>query len=342
MSPIIREYSCRFLNSERARAGNAAVDASRGLRGILCADSGRTGRQSGYALFLVMMAVTLMLVALTAALPSIYMENQREKEEELIFRGNQYARAIFFFHTRFRRFPNSVDELLKTNGIRFLRKAYKDPMTKDGKWRFIHANAAGALLDSQTMKVQAGLNPFGGNPPGGSLGSTSGSPGSTGSPDQSSGGSANGQGAPTDQNQQADQGQNAEQQPAAGSAPQTPSIFGNNEGATFGSFIAGVASRSHRASVRVWNNKKHYDQWEFLGVAMATSVPPIPGMVPGTGGGTAGQPGAPGQPTAPTQPSPQQPVATPPPTANPVEPQPPNEPEQPAPEQPPPETEPPQ
>jgi type II secretory pathway pseudopilin PulG len=107
--------------------------------------------ERGYALVVLLLVATLMLVALTAALPGIYQEGQREREEELLFRGNEYARAIALFYRQFRRYPVSVKELLSTNGFRFLRRPYPDPMTRGGKWRFIHAAANGAILDSRTM-----------------------------------------------------------------------------------------------------------------------------------------------------------------------------------------------
>src|SRR5690242_9660116 len=81
----------------------------------------REAGSGGYAFLILMMMVTILLISLTAALPSIYTEGQREKEEELIFRGNEYARAILFFHNKFGRYPSTVQELVKkTNGIRFL------------------------------------------------------------------------------------------------------------------------------------------------------------------------------------------------------------------------------
>ncbi len=131
-----------------------------------------TFQNRGYAFLILMMMVTILLISLTAALPSIYTAGQREKEEELIFRGNEYARAILFFHRQFGRFPSSIDEILKkTNGFRFLRRAYRDPMSLNGKWRLIHANAAGMLLDSRTMPIAgrpvnpAGQTPAGTQPP---------------------------------------------------------------------------------------------------------------------------------------------------------------------------------
>ena len=112
---------------------------------------GMPRNERGYALVVLLMIATIMLVALTAALPSIYQEGQREREEELIFRGNEYARAIALFYRQFHRYPVSVKDLLSTSGFRFLRRPYPDPMTRQGKWRFIHAGANGAILDSKTF-----------------------------------------------------------------------------------------------------------------------------------------------------------------------------------------------
>jgi len=120
-------------------------------------------------LVIVMLVATLLLIALTAVLPSVYQEGQREREAELIFRGNQYARAVALFHKQFNRFPVNTKELLQTNGIRFLRKEYPDPMDPKGTWRFIHVNAAGVLLDSKNQPLpnnQNNPNPAGVRPSG--------------------------------------------------------------------------------------------------------------------------------------------------------------------------------
>src|SRR5689334_18438817 len=76
--------------------------------------------RDGYALIVLMMMVTILLITLATALPNVYTAGLREREEELIFRGNEYARAIMFFHRQFNRYPASVEELTKqTNGYRF-------------------------------------------------------------------------------------------------------------------------------------------------------------------------------------------------------------------------------
>ena len=99
-----------------------------------------------------------MLIALTAALPSVYQEGRREREAELIFRGTQYARAVALFHRQFSRYPATTKELLETNGIRFLRQEYRDPLDPKGKWRFIHVSASGVLLDSKNQPLGSNQN----------------------------------------------------------------------------------------------------------------------------------------------------------------------------------------
>jgi hypothetical protein len=65
-------------------------------------------------------------------------------------------------------------------------------------------------------------------------------------------------------------------------------------------YIVGVASTSHKQSIRIWNQKKHYDEWEFVGVdlgalGIATSIPGLPQGVSGEPG-QGGQPNVFGQP----------------------------------------------
>src|ERR1041384_2906677 len=98
----------------------------------------RRSRESGYMLIVIMFMMVLMVIAMLAAAPAVKAELQRDREEEMIHRGAQYARAIKKFYKKFGRYPSSLDELEKTNNLRFLRKRYKDPMTADGKWKLLH------------------------------------------------------------------------------------------------------------------------------------------------------------------------------------------------------------
>lgn len=91
--------------------------------------------QAGYALIALMVTVTVMMVMMAAAVPSWRYLMKNDREEELIFRGGEIADAIGRYQKKnANALPPSLDVLVKG---KFLRKAYKDPMTKDGKWRFI-------------------------------------------------------------------------------------------------------------------------------------------------------------------------------------------------------------
>ncbi len=94
----------------------------------------RSGER-GYALVALLAAVTIMLILMSAAVPSWRYLMQNDREEELIFRGGEIADAIARFQRRNgNALPPSLDVLVKG---KFLRRAYKDPMTRDGKWRLI-------------------------------------------------------------------------------------------------------------------------------------------------------------------------------------------------------------
>jgi len=92
-------------------------------------------KREGYTLIMLMIAISLLSIGLLIAVPIWQTELQREKEEELIFRGKQYAEAIRMFQMKKPgTFPKSLDELFKEKCI---RKLYKDPMTEHGEWDLI-------------------------------------------------------------------------------------------------------------------------------------------------------------------------------------------------------------
>jgi type II secretory pathway pseudopilin PulG len=94
----------------------------------------------GYNMVALVIAVTLLNVLVAAALPVWSHLMQRHKEEELIFRGLQYAEAIRVFRQRFGRYPVRLEELIEVEP-RSIRRLWKDPMTEDGEWGLIFATA---------------------------------------------------------------------------------------------------------------------------------------------------------------------------------------------------------
>jgi type II secretory pathway pseudopilin PulG len=112
-------------------------------------------RTNGYAMAALLVGMTIMAVFLTVALPAWSTAVKREKEAELIFRGQQYARAIALFQRKYANtFPPNIDILLNEH---FLRKKYKDPMTKDGEFQVLYANQQ-AAAQPNAGQPNAGLN----------------------------------------------------------------------------------------------------------------------------------------------------------------------------------------
>ncbi len=79
------------------------------------------------------------------------MQTQRDKEQVLIDRGEQYKRAIQLFVKKAGRYPAKIEDLESFQNQRFLRQRYTDPMTGKDEWRLIHIQN-GILTDSKIMK----------------------------------------------------------------------------------------------------------------------------------------------------------------------------------------------
>jgi type II secretory pathway pseudopilin PulG len=98
-----------------------------------------------------LVTLAVMSVILGMAMPVWRTVVQREKEEELIFRGRQYARAIQLYQRKFAAaYPASVDVLVEQ---KFLRKKYKDPMTKSGEFEIVYQ---GTLAQRQAAMAGRG------------------------------------------------------------------------------------------------------------------------------------------------------------------------------------------
>lgn len=211
-----------------------------------------------------MMLITLALViiALGVAAPKMAQAIKRDREEEMIHRGAQYARAVKKYYKKFGRYPGTIEQLENTNNIRFLRKRYADPMAKDGKWRPVKFG------EVQLGQRGGGTGTIGGGggvlPPvvGGAL---------------NQGGSVT----PQQQQQQTGTGQNPTSNfgPSTSFGPSssfgqqgTQSAQGQQQGSTFGQpgqtfgggAIMGVASVSEANGFHEYNQKSQYKQWMFV------------------------------------------------------------------------------
>lgn len=125
----------------------------------------RDSEQSGYALLLVLFMMTVMLITSTAVLMNRRTQGTRAREDQMIWRGNQFVRAIRLYYRKTGHYPQDLDMLQKgVANLHFIRpEASKDPMNHDGdgNWRFVYTNAAGQIMGSvkyATMQQMAVLD----------------------------------------------------------------------------------------------------------------------------------------------------------------------------------------
>ena len=96
------------------------------------------GGEDGFLLLGALIAIFLVLLVLSLAAPTMARQLRRDREVESVHRGDQYVRAIQLYYLKFKHYPGSVEQLEKSNNIRFLRQKYVDPMTGKADWRLIH------------------------------------------------------------------------------------------------------------------------------------------------------------------------------------------------------------
>lgn len=104
---------------------------------------------SGFTYLAVMFSIVLIGLSLTGAVKQWKVIMQREKEAELLFRGDQIKHAIEAYYRAPRggmnSYPRTLEELVKDPGSsatkRYLRRLYKDPITNED-WGLVKDGAA--------------------------------------------------------------------------------------------------------------------------------------------------------------------------------------------------------
>lgn len=199
-----------------------------------------------------MVFIACLLIALMVVSPMVFNIMKRERESELIFRGQQYAYAIIQYQRRTGRFPTRLDDLMKTNP-RSIRQLWKDPMCNCMRWGLIHA---GQLWPP---------------PPGAS---------------------SLGNGAPSTYPQVPTTYTLPPQPGQFGQPPATytqPPADQNNPGTEEGSPglpIIGVHSLLHQKGLRTFKGQEYYDYWGFIAGQNNTDIPGLDKLIgPANGGG---------------------------------------------------------
>ena len=287
--------------------------------------------EDGYVLVAVVFMTVILILSLSVAIPKVRQSIQRDRDEETMERGKQYIRAIQLYYRKFNAYPPSIDALVKTNDIRFLRKKYVDPTTGKDEWKPVMWGqnktpmAMGFFGQPLAMATGAGIGPSGQNTAPTMGPGAVGSPGAFAPPastttgsgtDSGSTGTTTTDGGQTGSSTTAGGSGTTTGTPASGTSGST-SAFGSSSnptgtGQTFGGAgIIGFSPQSPKQSILIYKKKNHYNQWEFLyspisdqqQMAAGTGLngQPASGTNPIGGGPTSGTGTSPA-PTPPTSP----------------------------------------
>jgi type II secretory pathway pseudopilin PulG len=120
--------------------------------------------EGGFVLLTLLFFAAAIAFLLVMAMPRAAMQTQRVREETLIYRGEQYKRAVQLYFRKYKKYPAKLDDLEESDGVRFLRRRYKDPLTGEDEWRLIHMGTDGRFKDSllfdQEKEEDAKKNPY--------------------------------------------------------------------------------------------------------------------------------------------------------------------------------------
>jgi len=256
----------------------------------------RPSQESGYAMAALLVGMSVMAVMMSAAMPVWSTAAKRMKEDELVFRGEQYAHAIALYQRKYANaLPPSLDVLVNEH---FLRKKYLDPITGQEFQVLTGAVGQGAPGMGPGGRGAAAPGPQGrgGPAPAGGFGSgrsTSGPSGTTGFQGSGSGSSGIGTGVGTTTGIGSTTGIGGTTGVGAGGRGATGSPFGGVGGAGGAGGIVGVASKSKEKSLRVYNGRDVYNEWTFVPVQRQVQAggqgQAAPGLPGGRGQATPGQ-----------------------------------------------------
>jgi hypothetical protein len=213
-------------------------------------------RERGYILLTILLWVSLLTITVVGEMELLtyyHQQMKRDQEEELVHRGVEYERAIRKYYRKFGSYPATIEMLEDSNHMRFLRKRYKDPITgKDFKvlhqmdvmMAFGNALGGGGIAGGQNLGQPVADMNTPANPSPDSSGNTAGT---------TTAGAAGDQQPQTPSNNTGTTMPFAAISSGQGAGPQTLG----------GGGIAGVASVSPEASIRVYAKKDHYKDWLF-------------------------------------------------------------------------------
>jgi len=233
---------------------------------------GAGGPEAGHLLVVLMVGVTVMLIMLTTAAQSWTFRMRREAELELIFRGEQYVKALEAYRSgNGGAFPVGDLKILGQKGplgFRYIRKLYSNPFDPNGAWQYLylHPGGSGFINPCATSPglpgtLNAGQGDGRGFPAGGSMPAGAFSPlPNAGTPSLGGRGRGRSRGAAPDQPTSA----------------MDPNIFRDTGIASMTLPIVGVVNCEAKASIRIYMGQTWLNHWAFTPLAQGQFAGTLP------------------------------------------------------------------
>lgn len=206
--------------------------------------------ERGYLMVAVTVAVAVLVIGSLVTFQAFEDMMHREREAEMMFRAQEYARAIQRYRKAVGASPDKLEKLMEPGpqGQYFLRQLYEDPLTGDGKWGLLFLGPGGNILDPNSPTGLPGL-------PGGvgGIGNDATQGQNTGIGGLANSGSFD---AGIDKRDKRQDG-------IGGLANSGDSILNPGDGPGSGMPIAGVKSLSDLQAFRVYKGLEDYAMWYF-------------------------------------------------------------------------------
>ena len=114
---------------------------------------GRPALERGFGYVFALVLVAVVGLALTAYAEATSHAQQREREAQLLWVGEQFRHAIGLYYQRTpgaaKNYPKKLEELLRDSRYlsvqRYLRELYRDPMTGKAQWGTVPAPGGGIM-----------------------------------------------------------------------------------------------------------------------------------------------------------------------------------------------------
>jgi len=103
------------------------------------------GRESGYTLVIIVLTIAIMSIFMAVAVQTVEFQMRREREAELIFRGEQYVEAIRLYKAKYGRHPMRMKEIWEADP-KVVRKQWLDPITDSEDWGLIFLGQEGRRI----------------------------------------------------------------------------------------------------------------------------------------------------------------------------------------------------